>query len=416
MKPALPIRLRRRAGWLLAVPVAVGLLAAVSVEEIRDEPAPLDPRFYQGGGTNAGVGTGPGQVPFADYDGDLVELSGKVVSDGVGSVDLDLWKVDPATPGERSHLGKVPLAGIGPFTLEVPKGFGALQIEAFRDVTGDGPSEDDPFGRVECEVGGEHQSGVELVLEVGGFSLMHAGPPPGGGSGEGPEHSDAGAGSPGGEGPVHVEVQPDDPEGGPEHVDALPGAPGGEEHEHIEVIPDQPDGAEHVDAEPGTPGGGEYEHVEALPGTPGGGEHEHQEAEPGADGGDGGVVHDPTAGSEGAAADGPLGGPDPFASVDGPRVSVSGTIHFADAGAVIDLDVFRVDPAGPGGRAFVGKKKLQPGAFQVDLPSAFGTVNLEVFVDTGGDGPSSDDPFASCPCNPVDLSGGDVDGIEIRVQ
>lgn len=401
-------RLHGPAGWWVGAPVLLGLLLAVSLEEIHDEAAPLDPRYYQGGGTTASVGPGPGQVPFADYEGDLVEVSGNVVFDAVGSVDLDLWKIEPDAPGQRSHLGKIPLGAIGPFSLDVPKGFGALQIEAFRDVKGDGPSADDPFGQVACDVGSESVEGLELVLEVGGFSLAMGGPP-----GDAPPHGEGEPGEQGGGGPVHVEVLPDDAAGGPEHVDAPPGTPGGEGREHVEVQPeDAAGGPEHSEAEPGAPGGEERDHVEAAPGTPGGDERAHAEAEPGADGGDGGVVHDPSAGPASA----PGAGPDPFGSVEGPRVKVRGTLVYADAGAVVDLDVFRVDPAGPGGRAFVGKKKLRPGAFEIELPRSFDKVTLEVFVDAGGDGPSSDDPFAACPCNPLDLSKGDVDGIEIQVQ
>lgn len=376
----LPDLLRGRAAWWVGTAVVLGLLAVLSLEEVTAEPPPLDPRFYAGGGTSA-VGPGPGLVPFADYDGDTVTVSGTVEAPAAGAMDLDLWKVDPDAPGSRSHLGKIPQEGPGPFEILVPVDFGKLQIEAFLDQTGDGPSMDDPFGRVACDVGAEPVTELELVLEEGGMGKHHGGPPP------------SGEGSPEGT-----------PEGGPEHLEMPPGGVGGES------------GAEHSEAEPGAPGGEAQEHVEMPPGggdggTPGdnegGGGKEHVEMPPGGAAADGGVEHREAA---------PGTGRDPFASAEGPRVKVSGTIHFSDAAAVLDLDLFREDPGGPGGRVFVGKKKVTAGGFELAVPVAFEKISMEVFHDATGDGPSMDDPFAACPCNPVNLRRGDVDGIEIRVE
>jgi len=399
--PRLPGWLHGRAAWWVGTPLVLGLLVAFSLEEVTDSPPPLDPRFVQGGGASA-VGPGPGQVPFSDYDGDLVVVKGTLFADAAGALDLDLWKVDPSAPGSRTHLGKVGIEGPGPFQLEVPVDFGTLQIESFRDLNGDGPSMDDPFGRTECEVGSSAVEGVELVLELGGMGQHHGGLPADGPDGTpsgGPEHRDMPPGGEGGEG-----------EQGAEHQEAAEGAPGGEERVHVEMPPgggeaDPPPsgpGAE-GDADPSAADAGSFEHVEAPPGAPGGGD---------------GSVHDPSAPPDGAPPGAaPSGaGRDPFASVDGPRVVVSGTIVYANAAAVMDLDIFRNDPSGPGGRAFVGKKKLSPGPFELSVPRSFGKISLEVFLDATGDGPSADDPFAACPCNPLSLSRGDVHAIEIRVE
>ena len=64
----------------------------------------------------------------------------------------------------------------------------------------------------------------------------------------------------------------------------------------------------------------------------------------------------------------------------------------------------------------MGKKKLSPGAFVLEIPSSFEIISFEVFLDATGDGPSADDPFAACPCNPVNLSRGDVDGLIIHLK
>jgi hypothetical protein len=450
---------RRRVVRWASAPLGLVLLLAVSVEEVTGEPPALDPRFFEGGGADA-VGSGGGQVPFADYDGELLTLSGTLLGDRPGSADLDLWQELPGEGVQRVHLGKIPMAALGPFELRVPVDFGPLQIEVFRDITGDGPSLDDAFGRVEVDVGNEPVAGVELHLDedaladldaeslagmFGGASPIHSDMPPGGeGSDGGGEHVEAVEGAPGGEEHEHIEVavgdgtgevhehveapvgapggeEPDDGTGEFEHVEAPEGAPGGEvpadgtgEHQHLEAPEGAPGGGEveHVEMPPGGEGGGDHqpvEHKEAPAGAPGGEAHQHAEAEPGAPGGEGGAQ------AEGPPA--PVGsGGDPFSGVDGPRVSVKGVVHYTDASAVLDMDVFKDDPDGPGGRAFVGKTKLAPGAFELSVPKQFGAITLEIFLDATGDGPSADDPFVSCPCNPVFLGAGAVEGIEIRLE
>jgi hypothetical protein len=388
----------RRAAWWIGSPAVLAVMLAVSLEEVTDSPEPLDPRFYQGGGTSA-VGPGPGVVPFSDYDGETVSVRGVLIADDAGGLDLDLWQVDPSVPGSRVHLGKIGVEGPGPFSIEVPVDFGTLQIESFRDQAGDGPTMDDPFGRVECEVGSADVEGLELVLEAGGMGQHHGGPPPGGDS---PQAS----------GPEHVEMPPGG-EGGAEaeHQDAEPGAPGGGEHVHVDMPPGGLDAAE-------APSGEGADHQEAAPGAPGGGEHQHVEAPPGTPGGGGDHVHIPDAQPEGAPPGfGAAGARDPFASAEGPRVRISGTVVYTrDPAAMLDLDIFRADTGGPGGREFVGKQKLSPGAFVLEVPRSYEAITLEVFHDATGDGPSSDDPFASCSCNPIKLRKGDQDGIEIVLE
>lgn len=402
----LPRLLQSRAALWVCGPLALCLLVAFSLEEVTNDPPPLDPRFVQIRGDSDG-GSSSSVVPFADYEGSVVLVSGEVLCDEPGVLDMDLWRVDPKSSGDRVHLGKVPAVMAGSFELRVPQDFGPLWIEVLRDLTGDGPSMDDLFGRVVLEVGSSSMDGIELVLAVGGVEGLMGG---GGQAG--------GAGAAGTGGPMHVAMppgaegsdtgmgrvsdsglsQPSDT--GMEHLDVQPGAPGGEAHPHEEIpLGEGESDTPHVEAEPGAPGGGEHPHIEAPPGAPGGG-GEH--------------VHDAGARPGGSAPSGPAA--DPFSSVPGPRVTLSGTITYAGADTVLDLDVFRTDASGPGGRVFVGKKKLSPGAFVLEIPSSFEIISFEVFLDATGDGPSADDPFAACPCNPVNLSRGDVDGLIIHLK
>jgi len=105
----------------------------------------------QGGNGEAGVtaGSGPGALEtdaFPDYKGDRVTISGTLKWSGAGPVDVDLFQVDAASPGGRKIAGRLRLAA-GPYSFTAPKGYGELELEAFVDVDGDGPSSGDPVGR-----------------------------------------------------------------------------------------------------------------------------------------------------------------------------------------------------------------------------------------------------------------------------
>lgn len=317
----------------------VALACAACLERVTDSPPALDPRFYESGEQPSGQGSGSETlVPFAGYDGPKIKVSGVIRSDKILPVDLDLWKLDPRSPGNREHLGKIPIALPGAFVLEVPPDLGGLQVEAFHDLTGDGPTNDDPFGATVVTVGPTDVEGLEIRLVPGA---------------RGQASSPAG----GANGPVHVE--------------APPGAPGG-----APVAPPA--------------GGAPPEGAPPPQGSP-----------------------TPQAGSPTPM---PENRPDPFASVEGPRVALGLVLEYGDPAAVVDLDVFRVDPQGPGGRAFAGKVKASPGPVELKVPTSFGKVTVEAFVDPAGDGPTAGDPFAACPCNPVDLSRGDQAGIRIQLR
>lgn len=111
-------------------------------------------------------------------------------------------------------------------------------------------------------------------------------------------------------------------------------------------------------------------------------QHQHQEMPPG------------HGGDQAAAPDGTPTPTDPFEGIEGPRVKVSGTLVTTVKGT-IDLDLFREDESAPGGRKLLGKLKRAPGAFEILVPAAVETLELDAFVDQTGDGPSGDDPRGS---------------------
>lgn len=122
-------------------------------------------------GGAAGPGAaGPGEADaFPAWQGERITISGTVEWAGEHRVDVDLFKTDAAAPGGRSIAGKLKLKG-GAFSFTAPKDFGPLELEAFVDVNGDGPSAGDPVGRYAgnpLQVGGEDITGVTIAVTGG---------------------------------------------------------------------------------------------------------------------------------------------------------------------------------------------------------------------------------------------------------
>lgn len=90
---------------------------------------------------------------FRDHAGDWVLLRGEVRSELDAAVDLDLRVSDAQSQTGDAFLGKLVLAGPGPYELRLPSGYGRLAIEAFQDQGGDGPSPDDPYDRADLVIG-----------------------------------------------------------------------------------------------------------------------------------------------------------------------------------------------------------------------------------------------------------------------
>ncbi len=105
---------------------------------------------------------------------------------------------------------------------------------------------------------------------------------------------------------------------------------------------------------------------------------------------------------------------DPFEGMDGPFTQVSGIIYYQGDG-MVDLDIFQTDPSVPGGRKLLGKLKRKAGAFSLAVPVELGRLEIEAMVDLDADGPSGSDPQSSFEGNPIDLSDGDVDGVNLSL-
>jgi hypothetical protein len=169
------------------------LLLAACLERVTGEEVPLDPAFYaahEGEHGEGGVGGGS-SVPFSDVEGDKVTVSGVITSVITDlPVDIDVRVPDPASPGGVAGKGKILLDIPGAFSLSVPSGLGALELQAFQDIDSDGPSGNDPFASIWLQIEGEDITDVAMALEEGarGGGPVHGPAPPGapgGGAGGG---------------------------------------------------------------------------------------------------------------------------------------------------------------------------------------------------------------------------------------
>ena len=95
-----------------------------------------------------------------------VLLSGTVRAPGAGKVAVDVFAGGAAAGAARKHLYKVETTD-GAWKLRVAASLGPVEIEAYQDAVGDGPSPGDPRGRYakDVAVGTADLSGLDLTLE-----------------------------------------------------------------------------------------------------------------------------------------------------------------------------------------------------------------------------------------------------------
>jgi hypothetical protein len=124
-----------------------------------------------GPGGGGGGGGGPAGAPSPPPegltlpDGPTVTVSGTVTTSRDLPVILDFFHADGLGEGGRAYLGKRKIAA-GDFTQAFPVGYGAVEIEAYQDLTGDSRTGDDPAARLEhaLVIGQDDVSGVVLSI------------------------------------------------------------------------------------------------------------------------------------------------------------------------------------------------------------------------------------------------------------
>ncbi|MEC7987313.1 MAG: hypothetical protein VX278_19235 [Myxococcota bacterium] len=166
------------------------------------------------------------RLNLKDGEGLTVQGSFKYTGTATGSKRVDVQKHrDGAAP---SLVHTLEIQDDNSFSFQVPPDYGKILITGFVDKDGNGPTSDDPQGRLSLEVGAEAIS--DVVLEVSDDYTPAA--PPGGGQPN--AEGQPGEGQPGEGQPGEGQPQPGQP-GQPQ-----PGQPGEAPMQPGEVQPGQP--------------------------------------------------------------------------------------------------------------------------------------------------------------------------------
>jgi len=382
-------------------------LIVACLERTGEEVKPLDPRFTE---LPSGVGAeadGAGwQGPFDDYEGEVVRISGVITSEFGTAVDLDFRAPDAAAEGGRVALGKVALEEPGVWSLAVPLDFGSMVVESFQDLLNDGPTEEDPYGWIEIEIGSESLDNLEIQLEVGGLqkarlAANEASDPFA--DFEGTSVNLSGTFASEVEAIVQVDMRHGEnlenlakwlvPTPGPWSI-SVPESLGAVEIQAFQDVlsdgpsDDDPFGFTTLEVKAADLDFGSLALVE-------GGKLLLAEAK----------GHSEEAGENGSVAVAP------FADHEGPWTEMVGQITSALGGSVI-VDVRVSDSSQPGGNKRLAGFSLEgPGTRTFRVPQGLGELILELYQDPDSDGPSDLDPWAQ-----VVLQAGAVEQLSFEVE
>jgi len=432
-----------RAGPVVMLPFVVWL-AVGCLERVTGEEVPLDSRFTaqpshsNSASDDTGAPAHAEQVhkdvvheeaappqPFEDAVGERITLSGVMVSEFEGSVDLDVSTVDDDSPGGLKSEGKLIFDGPGLFSFDVPVGVGEILVAGFQDLESDGPSEADPYAEVRVEILDTSIADIELRMVAGGRSTAT----------KGPEHQEVPPPQPfvgmdgarivlSGSilseisGPVDLDVSivNSESEGGLDNQGKLIVVGPGPYSFEVPVDIGTLQLAAFQDLEKDGPsakdpyaelrvdvGSTAIEHVDftlVVGARNSGGSvgPEHVEAPPGFGSG------------QAPPPDGTPTQSDPFEAYEGARVEVSGRLVWDGAG-VVDMDLFTPDSSASGGRKLLGKLKRNVGVFSITVPASLGQLEIDAFADLNGDGPSGDDPRATIAG--INLTDGNVTNLQV---
>ena len=360
------------------------------------------------------VGVGPDQA-----EGPSVSLNMKVTASAEQAIDLDFR-------GPSGLVHKAILDGPGDHSIRVPAGLGEVVLQAFQDLTADGPSDDDPFAWVEIEVGSESPpplllslrpgAKLELAQNMGHGSTGNDSPAQAFTDHEGGWTLLKGDITGGGEGAVQVDFRVPDPSepGGNRFLGRtqLPSAgryqlqvPRGMGALRLEVFQD-----------PGSDGPSDDDPYAVL-------EIEVEDANMQRvsielqEGTRGQPSSTADAGASTQSAEAPQ--QSVFGSLGDDPLWISGTLSLEGVDmelAFVDLDLFAPDTSAPGGRRYLGKMKQKTGAYRFQAPRNFGSIELEAFGDVDGDGPTPGDPFGRFNGNPLTIGEEALSGIDIVLR
>jgi hypothetical protein len=357
----------------------------------------------------------------SDLDVPTVQLKMLVRSEFSQSIDLDFR-------GKSGLLYKSLISGPGNQNLSVPAGLGEVQLQAFQDLTSDGPSDDDPFAWLSMVIGQQDPDPVVLDLLPG--AKLNLAQEMGHEQADLADESQAFSDHDGEwtllrgqiEGGLAIPVQvdfrvPDANEPGGNRFLGRTRLPAAGRYQLqvprnmgtliLEVFQD-PENDGPSDDDPYTTSQITVGDVDSL--------RKNLRLEKGTRGQPSAVVEEePGSNSEQA----PSQQQAVFEDLGSNPVEISGTILLGDGieGLQwVDLDLFVPDAQAPGGRRYLGKLKFEPGPFLFKAPQNYGILELEAFGDLDGDGPTPGDPFGRFSGNPLEIGSENQSGIEILIQ
>ncbi len=402
--------------------VPIFLLLTACIEHVTGEAVPLDPRFYEGAdngnAANEG-GAGAADGAWLDWKGERVKVALSFSSPETLPLQVDVAEPDANVEGGLRRAGSFHLNGPEALVIEVPQGVKKVHVEAFQDVTGDGPTGDDPFAELDVDMAIAPVGETVVVLVVGGRKQAGGGDGGGGGGGgtdgawlaftgdrtsvvfsvtsDDADHaiqvdvSEPDASSPGGlksAGRIHLAAPGSFPLEVPENVQSV----------RVEAFQDLAGDGPTAD----DPFAAVSLDMSALPSGP-----IPMKLVAGARGGDGAA-----GAGGGGAAPGAAGGPT-LVFPEGPKVKVSGKVTTPREIAV-KIDLFKLNPETPAGRDYLFKIDAEgDGSFVFEVPAAYGSLELEAYQDIAGDGPSGDDPKGRA--GPIPVGAANVSGVAIAI-
>ena len=355
-------------------------------------------------------GTKQSEAPWFGIDSTRTRFTGRITSELENGVQVDVTEKDAAVEGGQRRVGAVRLPEPGEFSIEVPDTVAEFKLEAFQDLTGDGPSIDDAYAEaiVTREAFG---GGVSIALVVGARSM----PKTEGSNASGGDGNEVPWATTGGQ-TVDFMATLRTPSDASVQVDVSepdPAAPGGQRLvgkmrlnpvSGVLTIPL---------AVPVSVASFKLEGFQDKTGDGPSNDDPYGEALVSTSGSAGTLDLTLVEGARGRAG-GPGGGQSGPDLGSGPKVRVGGAITHTGTG-VVAVDIFKIDPTTKAGRSMVIKVEAAQGRWETRLPVDFGSIAITAYQDTNENGYGMDDPQRNYAPSPVPIGSSDVVNLDVAL-
>lgn len=117
---------------------------------------------------NGAGGPAPPPQGLSFPDGPMITVRGQIIGKVEGKVILDFYKRDEGSEAGRSFLGRKDNVTSGTWEQAFPKDYGAIEVEAYIDPTGDGRSPDDivtSYSGNPVTIASDDVGGIDLIFQ-----------------------------------------------------------------------------------------------------------------------------------------------------------------------------------------------------------------------------------------------------------